>query len=328
MRIESEAATGGGTASDGGAMPEAGRMCPRDYRYPPAVLNRPPDLSAGTLYVVGGLYGNLAALDTIEAMAAAEPAPVTIVLNGDFHWFDAAPDWFAEIERRTSPYPALRGNIETEVARADDIGAGCGCVYPASVSDAVVTRSNQILGDLRRAAATQAATRLAGLPMHLVAQVGALRVGIVHGDAESLGGWRFAHDELDDEDALPWLDGIRRTTQVDLFASTHTCLAAHRSFDLTAGRLDVINNGSAGMANFAGTQYGVISRIGTTPCPHPRLYGAVQDEVFVDALAVDFDMTAFLDRFVARWPEGSAAHASYFRRIMSGPEHTVRRACS
>jgi hypothetical protein len=320
MRIEAE------TASGGGATREAGRMCPRDYRYAPAVLNRAPDLRAETLYVVGGLYGNLAALDAIEAMATAERAPVSIVLNGDFHWFDAATDWFAAVERRCSPYAALRGNIETEIARPDDIGAGCGCVYPASVSDAVVMRSNEILGDLRRIAPANAAARLATLPMHLVAQVGALRVGIVHGDAQSLGGWRFANEELDDEDALPWLDGIRRATQVDLFACTHTCLAAHRSFDLTAGRLDVINNGSAGMANFADTRFGVITRIGTTPSPHAPLYGAVQDEVFVDALAVDFDMPAFLDRFLARWPEGSPAHASYFRRIVRGPDHTIRQA--
>jgi hypothetical protein len=324
MRIDAEAATGGTPAS----RDAAGRMCPRDYRYAPTVLNRPPDLAAETLYVVGGLYGNLAALDTIEAMAAAEPRPVTIVLNGDFHWFDAAPDWFAEIERRMAAYPALRGNVETEIARPDDIGAGCGCAYPANVSEAVVSRSNVIAGDLRDIATPDAKTRMGALPMHLITQVGALRVGIVHGDAESLAGWRFAHDELDDEDALPWLDGVRRATQVDLFASTHTCLAAHRSFDLTAGRLDVINNGSAGMANFAGTQFGLISRIGTTPSPHPRLYGALPGEVFVDALAVEFDMTAFLGRFLARWPEGSAAHDSYFRRIMSGPEHTVRRARS
>jgi hypothetical protein len=323
MRIETDA---GGIAARADAG--AGRMCPRDYRYAPAELNRAPDLSADVLYVVGGLYGNLAALDAIEAMAAAERGPVTIVLNGDFHWFDAAPDWFAAIEKRVARYPALRGNIETEIARADDIGAGCGCVYPAAVSDTVVARSNVILGQLRNVATPAETARLRALPMHLVARVGNLRVGIVHGDAQSLGGWRFAHDELDDGDALPWLDAVRRAAQVDLFACTHTCLAAHRSFDLTAGRLDVINNGSAGMANFANSRFGVVTRIGTAPSPHVPLYGAVQDDVFVDALAVDFDMTAFLDRFVARWPEGSPAHASYFGRIMSGPEHTIRRARS
>ena len=38
----------------------AGRVCPVDYTYSPAVFARAPDLTAETLYVVGGLYGNLA----------------------------------------------------------------------------------------------------------------------------------------------------------------------------------------------------------------------------------------------------------------------------
>ena len=50
----------------------AGRMCPADYRYPPSVFDRPPELAADVLYVVGGLYGNLAALDEIERLAARE----------------------------------------------------------------------------------------------------------------------------------------------------------------------------------------------------------------------------------------------------------------
>lgn len=322
MRIETDA--GGGARAAAGA--EAGRMCPLDYRYPPATLDRAPDLAAEALYVVGGLYGNLAALDAIEALAAAEPVPVTIVLNGDFHWFDAEPGWFAEVERRAARHPALRGNIETEIARAEDIGAGCGCVYPASVSDAFVARSNRIQSALRGVAAPEAAARLARLPMRLVARVGDLRVGVVHGDAESLGGWRFAHDALDDPGARAWLGEVARAARVDLFASTHTCLAAYRDFDLPGGRLGVINNGSAGMGNFAGSRSGVISRIATTPSPHASLYGGIHGGAYVDALAVDFDIDSFLARFLARWPEGSAAHESYFGRITGGPEHPIERA--
>ncbi len=93
---------------------------------------RAPDFAAETLYVVGGLYGNLAALTAIEKLAAKERAPVTQVFNGDFHWFDADPDWFAAIEHGVAPHRALRGNVETEIARAADIGAGCGCAYPES----------------------------------------------------------------------------------------------------------------------------------------------------------------------------------------------------
>ncbi len=125
----------------------AGRMCPVDYRYSASVLDRPAELTADVLYVAGGLYGNLAALAEIERLAAREDAQV--VFNGDFHWFDAEPDWFAEIAQRVARHHAIRGNVETELARRSDIGAGCGCAYPASVDEDTVRRSNEILIDLR-----------------------------------------------------------------------------------------------------------------------------------------------------------------------------------
>jgi hypothetical protein len=301
----------------------AGRVCPADYRYPPSVFDRAPEFAADVLYVVGGLYGNLAALAEVERLAHDEGAP--IVFNGDFHWFDAEPDWFAEIERRVAHHRAMRGNVETEIARAHDVGAGCGCAYPASVGEDVVRRSNEILIELRRTAATlpDAAARLAALPMHLVAQVGGLRVGIVHGDASALAGWSFAHDTLDAPAAPATLEAVRRAAQVDVFASTHTCLAALRDFALGAGRLTVINNGAAGMPNFSGSRFGLVSRIGTTPSPLRPLYGMERDGVHIDALALHYDGEIFLDRFITRWPKSSAAHASYFQRIDAGPDHTV-----
>jgi hypothetical protein len=302
----------------------AGRICPADYRYPPSVFDRTPELAAEVLYVVGGLYGNLEALKKVEWLACRERTPVTIVFNGDFHWFDAEPDWFAAIEKGAAHHHAIRGNVETEIARADDIGAGCGCAYPADVDDGIVMRSNEMLRDLRSVAHSREA--LAALPMHLVARVSDLRIGIVHGDAASLAGWRFAHDALDGANNARWLNEVRRASSIDLFASTHTCLAALRDFALPDGRLTVINNGAAGVANFCHSHAGLITRIATTPSPHPPLYGMGRDGVFVDALPLDFDLGAFMKRFLARWPEGSAAHASYFRRITSGPDHSLARA--
>jgi hypothetical protein len=304
----------------------AGRLCPADYRYPPSVFNRPAELAADVLYVAGGLYGNLSALNEIERLAAHEGA--TVVFNGDFHWFDAEPGWFAEVARRVARHHAIRGNVETEIARTAGIGAGCGCAYPASVDEDAVRRSNEILVDLRRTADALpgSAKRLAALPMHLVAQVGGLRVGIVHGDAAALAGWSFAHDALDDAATPAMLDAVRRTARVDVFASTHTCLAALRDFALRAGRLSIINNGAAGMPNFSGLRGGLISRIATTPSPHRRCYGIARDGIFIDALPIDYDHDRFLDRFLARWPRGTAAHASYFERLMSGPGHRMAQA--
>jgi hypothetical protein len=305
-----------------GTASEAGRMCPRDYRYVPQVFDRPADLRANVLYVVGGLYGNRAALDVIEAMAARETQPVTIVFNGDFHWFDAEPGWFAAIDDRVARYRALRGNIETEIARSDDIGAGCGCAYPDNVSGEVVTWSNTIMRELRNGVGAERARRLGALPMHHIVTVGALRVGIVHGDATSLAGWDFAHDRLADAEARRQLAALYRTSTIDVFASTHTCLAALCD---TPGpdRLTVINNGAAGMPNFFGTRFGVITRIATEPSPHRPVYGLKRDGIFIEALAVHYDTDAFLRDFTARWPKGSPASLSYLRRILHGPGHTI-----
>ena len=69
----------GRTAADA-----AGRMCPVDYRYAPSALARPAEFSAEILYVVGGLYGNLAALDPFpEAkVAVADKLTALELKNG------------------------------------------------------------------------------------------------------------------------------------------------------------------------------------------------------------------------------------------------------
>jgi hypothetical protein len=304
----------------------AGRTCPADYFYPPSVFDRPPEITADVLYVVGGLYGNLAALNAVERLAERENAPVTVVFNGDFHWFDAEPAWFAAIEAGVTRHTALRGNVETEIARPRDIGAGCGCAYPESVGDDIVWRSNAILCELQAIAPAAARVRLAGLPMHLVAAVGPLRIGIVHGDAAALAGWRFDIAALDRPSNRAWLADIRAQAPIDAFASTHTCLAVLRDLALPAGRLTVINNGAAGMPNFASSRFGLISRIASSPSPHAPVYRLVRDGVHIDALPLPYDQADFLDRFLARWPAGAAAHESYFGRIISGPDHTIATA--
>jgi len=308
------------------AESQAGRSCPLDYVYPPSVFDRAPEIECEVLYVAGGLYGNLAALDVIERLAAAEPTPPTIVLNGDFHWFDAEPRWFAETERRAARHIALRGNVETEIARETDAGVGCGCAYPPDVDEGVVQRSNAILRELAAVTPAETRARLAQLPMHRVAQIGGVRIGIVHGDAHSLAGWGFAQDRLDDPAARGWLDDVRHRSRIDLFASTHTGLAALRDFALPAGRLTIVNNGAAGMPNFSASGFGVVTRIATSRSPHRSLYGLARDSVHVDARAVHYDRRAFLERFLGRWPDGTPAHQSYFARIADGPDYPISSA--
>ena len=148
----------------------------------------------------------------------------------------------------------------------------------------------------------------------------------MHGDAWSLAGWNFSHDMLDNAGHRPQLERLRRERAIDIFASTHTCLAALRNFSTPDGDLTIINNGAAGMPNFRDSNFGLMSRIATQPSPHLRLYGSVQDGVHIDALPLEYDNPMFLKAFLDRWPDGSAAHESYFGRIATGPNYDVEQA--
>jgi len=298
-----------------------GRICPAEYRYSPRVFDREAQVVADTLYVIGGLYGNLEALEAVRSLAARESGPVTLAFNGDFHWFDVAGVDFARVTRKVLEHWALRGNVETEIA-AEDSGAGCGCAYPLDVCDAEVSRSNEILERLRATARVFPGMRerLAALPMHLVAQVGEARIGIVHGDAASLAGWGFARDRLDDPSHRRWVESMFREARVDAFASTHTCLPALREFDLGTGKGVVANNGAAGMPNYSGTSFGLVTRIARNAFPGPeRLDGVACGAIHVETLKLAYDHERWVARFLASWPAGSPAHDSYFGRIVEGP---------
>ena len=303
-----------------------GRICPVAYRYSPRVFQRRPELTAETIYVVGGLYGNVEALEELHSMAAAETGPVAIVFNGDYHWFDVRVDDFLAIEAGVRGHWRLRGNVETEIAH-DDGEAGCGCAYPVDVSDADVSRSNEIVARLRQTAIASGIDRraLAMLPMHLVASVGETRVGIVHGDATSLAGWGFAHDRLDSPSHRRWIESVFRDAGVDIFASTHTCLPAFRHYMHAHGDGLIANNGAAGMPNFVDKRCGVVTRISRTASRH-ALFGLDLKGTHVEALRLRFDPRRWIERFEAAWPAGSAAHESYFRRISEGPRYTLAQA--
>jgi hypothetical protein len=296
------------------------------------VFAAPAQWSTEVLYVVGGLYGNPWALAAVEAAVAAEGAAgraVSVVFNGDFHWFDIDRETFAAIEAGTARHLRLRGNVETELA-GEDSAAGCGCAYPESVGDDEVARSNLILAQLRetaRAAHGASATlaALAALPMHAVARVGAARVAIVHGDLQSLAGWDLAHDRLHDPAHAAAVGERARAAGIDIVASSHTCLPVAQRLPARDGDpVWVFNNGAAGMPNFSGEQAGLITRIATTPPLTPSRYGAraLDGRVFIDALDLHWPAGAWQQHFLAHWPAGSAAHASYWRRIVEGPSHT------
>ena len=237
-------------------MSSPGRSCPLSYRYAPGTLRRAPELAADTLWIAGGLYGNPFALESLLALYERERGVKALVFNGDFHWFDAEPGLFQKISDQVLGFAALRGNVETELAEPRE-GAGCGCAYPDWVDDGTVERSNAIIERLRAAAGD--ARPLGALPMHLVARVGAARVGVVHGDAESLAGWGFSQEVLSDPHGRLAAQRAFDQAQVDVFASSHTCLPVlQRLGDACA----IVNNGAAGMPNFEGSRVGLLTRIG------------------------------------------------------------------
>jgi hypothetical protein len=298
-----------------------GRNCPLSYRYPPSSMNRDPEVVADSIYVVGGLYGNVEALDRVRSIVAADRG-AALVFNGDFHWFDVAREDFLAVEGTVASHHAIRGNVETEIA-GEESGAGCGCAYPVDVSDAEVLRSNLIIERLRETAreSPHARRRLTRLPMNLVGQVGEAKVGIVHGDAASLAGWGFAHDRLGEPGHRRWLENAFRDAGVDVFASSHTCLPALRAFDFGGREVAVANNGAAGMPNFSGRRSGLLTRIGAAPSRSNVLHRVTVRGVHVEAIEIDYDHERWARRFLAAWPAGSPAHDSYWRRIDEGPRY-------
>ena len=307
------------------SMPSAtpGRTCPSSYRYGAAALASQPSLQADTLWVAGGVYGNPLALEHLIELYEAERGTKALVFNGDFHWFDIAPATFSQVDSLVARYLATRGNVETELA-LPEAGAGCGCGYPEWVGEAEVERSNRIIERLGETASAFPASlaRLAALPMHLVAEVGGERVGVVHGDAESLAGWGFAQEALSSTSGLAAARASFDAANVAVFASSHTCLPVLQAFG--EGRA-LINNGAAGMPNFRGTTFGLASRISTFTSKR-ALYRVRLANIVLEAVPLEYDADAWQRLFLAQWPSGSEAHASYFARITNGPRYEITQA--
>jgi len=305
------------------ADPAPGRICPLHYRYAPQDLTGDVPLCADTLYVAGGLYGNPCALDALLELAAGEPGTVKLIFNGDFNWFNIDAADFTAVNTAVLKHTALRGNVETEIA-GDDETAGCGCAYPETVTGDEVARSNNILLRLRSTARRFPVLRrrIGALPMHGAAEVGGLRVAIVHGDADSLAGWGFAQDALNDAGRCARIATGFAAASARVFASSHTCLPVALDFATPSGTCALVNNGAAGMPNFSGTRHGVITRIAVTPARGNRLYGLRIGDVHVDAVALHYDHARWRTAFLANWPADSPGYASYYRRIVDGPAYT------
>jgi len=303
-----------------------GRACPIGYRYGPESLRRCAEIDADTLYIAGGLYGNPFALDALLGMVARDPG-AQLVFNGDFNWFDVDATDFRRVNEAVLEHHATRGNVETELALPAG-GAGCGCGYPDWVGDAEVERSNRIMERLRATAAEcrYLTSRLGVLPAYLAARIGDVRIGIVHGDGESLAGWGFSQETLATEGGRASARDSLAAANVRIFASSHTCLPVLQMFEDAEAVRAIVNNGAAGMPNFLGTRFGLATRISVRPAPRARAYGVQIAGLYVDAIRIDYDAHAWEARFLANWPAGSDAYLSYYARICNGPRYAVEQA--
>ena len=294
-----------------------GRMGADDYAIAPAEWDKEPFATCDTLYSVGGLYGNVWAMKAVMDMLEDEAGEVLVALNGDYHWFDATLESFLEIEDMVSRFTPMNGNVELELARAQECGVGCGCSYPTSMSDAFVGRSNAIYARIKEAIAARPglAASLEGRPAWGVARVGDARVALTHGDEKSVSGWGCSVDSLHDEARLRKLDAFFTEHAIDVLSTTHTCAAAAVCTPHGA----VINNGSAGLPEYKGLLYGLVNRISTTQHPD-ALYRARTGGVWVEAVPVRYDHDAFIEWFDAIWEPDSPAATSYRPRAVAGPD--------
>ncbi len=311
----------------------AGRVCPADYHISHDAFAGNPEYSCDVLYVVGGLYGNPFALDAVEGLvdgektrAASEGKAVPRVLavfNGDMHWFDKTAENFVSIEKAAAKYTLLIGNVEAELRRESPIGVGCGCAYPACVDNETVARSNKIHSMLFDELSDRPELKelLEGRPSTTTVAVAGRKVGITHGDEHMVGGWNCSREELSEPERQRKLDAFLAENDLDALATTHTCSAAAIALDHGL----VINNGAAGLPNFAGQHFGLVIRIAETPHPD-ALFGAQRDGLFVEAVPVRYDQDSFVKWFDELWPEGSPAEISYRRRIVGGPTDCVEKA--
>ena len=141
------------------------------------------DTDCDVLYVVGGLYGNVAALDALEEGIARERRHglhIEVCFNGDFNFFNATSKTWARINQGVRALGhATAGNVEREALNGD---GGCGCAYPDYVDGAFADRASDIVQRLRTVSTDpDIAAWLSSLPFAKTYVVGGVRVCCVHG---------------------------------------------------------------------------------------------------------------------------------------------------
>ncbi|ELI6430246.1 hypothetical protein [Vibrio harveyi] len=304
-----------------------GRSCPNSYRINLNDIISSESTHMDTIYVIGGLYGNFEALKDIVKKKNIEEdrtgKKVSLIFNGDFNWFNSDSESFEFINNIVLNNLAIQGNVEAELSNPSE-NAGCGCAYPDYVTDDVVVNSNLIMDKMKECSKDfpEINMKLGLLSKFKKIKIGKLNILILHGDVESIAGWKLSIDSMPDigrqsEILSNWFE----STGVDVFSCSHTCTPFIQNFNKNI----VINNGTAGMPNFKNSQFGVITRISRCKSFITPLYGTSVDDVFIDAIPVEWG-AEWNSWFEKQWPKGSPAWNAYIERIKNGTEFELEKA--
>lgn len=304
--------------------------CPLSYKISLKDIAKQNSVAESTVYIIGGLYGNVAALDEILTLAKQEESTPALIFNGDFNWFNRCHKDFNYINNTVLQYTALKGNIETELSAENS--DGCGCFYPDWVDKNTIKLSDEIIKELRKEFFNEhnILLELSKLPSFYKININGSKILIVHGTPEHLSGWDLSYE------AMPKigksnhiLDTWFTQLDIDIIACTHTCLPFLQNFQINNKEKIIINNGSAGMPNFSmldrSDLCGVITRISTAPTLHKALYGTYTHGVYIDAIPVAYDQS-WVKHFCTMWEVNSPAYKSYYKRISTGTNHSLAQA--
>ncbi|WP_028331073.1 hypothetical protein [Brachyspira alvinipulli] len=294
--------------------------CPSDYYLSKSSFQNSLFIESPVIYIIGGLYGNIESLKEINNMTKAEK-DVLLVFNGDMHWFDIRAEDFQAVEDMSENSQKLLGNVERELFREGNMG--CGCSYPSYVSDDIVNRSNIIHEKLKKVMdyLPQYKNILSKRNKDIVLEMMGQRIAVTHGDEKSLSGWECSAEYLEKEERQEELENWFIENNINILASTHTCFPA--AVKLKNGI--VINNGAAGMPNFKGKIYGLITRISSFINKN-AIYRDKINNLYAEAVPVIYDNDKFLKWFDDVWPLESEASLSYRDRIVNGTEYGIEKA--
>ena len=305
----------------------AGRIHPLSYTINLNDIKDTPMKIVETVYIIGGLYGNWAALSHILKYKLIEEiemkSNVTLLFNGDFNWLNVTNETFELINQTVLQHIALKGNIESELA-APTPNVGCGCAYPDSVEDEIVDRSNSMIQRLQQISShfPLITNQLLQLPSFINLKIGSIKVTALHGDPESIAGWGLGIDAMPpigqtNSKISEWFN----YTGTKVFACSHTCIPFMQNFNQNL----VVNNGAAGMPNFSDNLAGTITRISIHKTSLPILYGTKLSDCYIDALPIEWDYH-WNDWFIKHWPDGSTGNISYANRFNFGTHFKLKQA--